>query len=177
MPPHWSRISRESHANDACWLFQRKENQLKNHTPQSKLPPQPITTTTHPPQPYPGVRRLPCGEVREWPNRAVSKTAVLATGPWVRSPPSPPYKLAPADGVPDGSVLFIWFVLFVWFEERKKPNEPDRPDQPVSPFNCAFSFNARLSSTIAKVSRAQYRSRASSIAARSIQSVSTKTIR
>ena len=30
------------------------------------------------------------GEVREWPNRAVSKTAVLATGPWVRSPPSPP---------------------------------------------------------------------------------------
>ena len=33
---------------------------------------------------------LACGEVREWPNRAVSKTAVLATGPWVRSPPSPP---------------------------------------------------------------------------------------
>jgi hypothetical protein len=33
---------------------------------------------------------LAYGEVREWPNRAVSKTAVLATGPWVRSPPSPP---------------------------------------------------------------------------------------
>jgi len=30
------------------------------------------------------------GEVREWPNRAVSKTAVRATGPWVRIPPSPP---------------------------------------------------------------------------------------
>ena len=35
-------------------------------------------------------RILRSGEVREWPNRAVSKTAVLATGPWVRSPPSPP---------------------------------------------------------------------------------------
>jgi hypothetical protein len=51
--------------------------------------------------------------------------------------------------------LFIWFVLFGWFEERKKPNEPDRPDQPVSPFICAFSINARLSSTIARVSRLQ----------------------
>lgn len=30
------------------------------------------------------------GEVREWPNRAVSKTAVGVTRPWVRSPPSPP---------------------------------------------------------------------------------------
>jgi hypothetical protein len=30
------------------------------------------------------------GEVREWPNRAVSKTAVWETGPWVRIPPSPP---------------------------------------------------------------------------------------
>ena len=30
------------------------------------------------------------GEVREWPNRAVSKTAVRVTGPWVRIPPSPP---------------------------------------------------------------------------------------
>jgi hypothetical protein len=51
--------------------------------------------------------------------------------------------------------LFIWFVLFVWFEERNKPNEPNRLDQPVLPYICAFSFNARLSSTIAKVSRAQ----------------------
>lgn len=32
------------------------------------------------------------GEVREWPNRAVSKTAVGVTRPWVRSPPSPPYR-------------------------------------------------------------------------------------
>src|SRR5207247_988168 len=30
------------------------------------------------------------GEVRERPNRAVSKTAVRVTGPWVRIPPSPP---------------------------------------------------------------------------------------
>src|SRR5712692_971568 len=73
------------------WLFERKENRLKNHTLQRKLLPQLIATTIHPPQPYPDVRRvLPSGEVREWPNRAVSKTAVLATGPWVRSPPSPP---------------------------------------------------------------------------------------
>ena len=86
-------------------------------------------------------------------------------------------KLARADSLPGASILFIWFVLFVWFEERKKPDEPDRPDQPVSLFISAFSFKARLSSTIAKVSRAQYRSRASSIVARSTQSVSTKTMR
>jgi len=48
---------------------------------------------------------------------------------------------------------------------------------PHSAFICAFSISARLSSTIAKVSRAQYRKRASSIVARSTQSVSTKTIR
>ena len=87
-PSRFSRKSRESRTNNAYSLFERKENRLKNHTPQGKLPPQPIATTTHP---YPAVRRvLPSGEVREWPNRAVSKTAVLATGPWVRSPPSPP---------------------------------------------------------------------------------------
>jgi hypothetical protein len=86
-------------------------------------------------------------------------------------------KLVCVAGVPGASVLFIWFVLFVWFKGRKKPKEPDKPDQPVSLFICAFSFNARLSSTIAKVSRAQYRSRASSIVARSTQSVSTKTMR
>ena len=28
--------------------------------------------------------------MREWPNRAVSKTAVRVTGPWVQIPPSPP---------------------------------------------------------------------------------------
>ena len=32
------------------------------------------------------------GEVRERPNRAVSKTAVGVTRPWVRIPPSPPYQ-------------------------------------------------------------------------------------
>jgi len=48
---------------------------------------------------------------------------------------------------------------------------------PHSPFICAFSFNARLSSTIARVSRLQYASNASWIFARSTQSVSTKTIR
>ena len=85
-------------------------------------------------------------------------------------------KLARADSLPGASILFIWFVLFVWCEERNKPNEPDEPDQPVLLIS-AFSFKARLSSTIAKVSRAQYRSRASSIVARSTQSVSTKTIR
>ena len=90
-PSRFSRKSRESRTNNAYSLFELKENRLKNHTPQGKLPPQPIATTTHPPHPYPAVRRvLPSGEVREWPNRAVSKTAVLATGPWVRSPPSPP---------------------------------------------------------------------------------------
>ena len=90
-PSRFSRKSRESRTNNADWLFERKENRLKNHTPQGKLPPQPIATTTHPPHPYPDLRRVrPSGEVREWPNRAVSKTAVLATGPWVRSPPSPP---------------------------------------------------------------------------------------
>src|ERR1051325_11527795 len=31
-----------------------------------------------------------CGEVREWLNRAVSKTVVPARVPWVRIPPSPP---------------------------------------------------------------------------------------
>src|SRR5437870_7192426 len=87
-PSRFSRKSRESRTNNAYSLFERRENRLKNHTPQGKLPPQPIATTTHP---YPAVRRVsPSGEVREWPNRAVSKTAVLATGPWVRSPPSPP---------------------------------------------------------------------------------------
>src|SRR5215510_9885467 len=30
------------------------------------------------------------GEVREWLNRAVSKTVVPARVPWVRIPPSPP---------------------------------------------------------------------------------------
>lgn len=43
--------------------------------------------------------------------------------------------------------------------------------------NFAFSFNARLNSTIASVSRLQYCKSASWILARSIQSVSTKTIR
>ena len=31
------------------------------------------------------------GEVREWLNRAVSKTVVPYKVPWVRIPPSPPY--------------------------------------------------------------------------------------
>src|SRR5438445_10351959 len=87
-PSRFSRKSRESRTNNAYSLFERRENRLKNHTPQGKLPPQPIATTTHP---YPAVRRgSPSGQVREWPNRAGSNTAVLATGPWVRSPPSPP---------------------------------------------------------------------------------------
>src|SRR6187399_721618 len=63
---------------------------LKNHLPHVKLP-QPIAAMLLVPATLP--RReasSTCGEVREWPNRAVSKTAVLATGPWVRSPPSPP---------------------------------------------------------------------------------------
>src|ERR1041385_119160 len=47
---------------------------------------------------------------------------------------------------------FVWLVSFAWFKERKKPDEPGTRDQPVSPFICAFSINARLSSTIAKVS-------------------------
>jgi hypothetical protein len=33
-----------------------------------------------------------CGEVREWLNRAVSKTVVPLRVPWVRIPPSPPVK-------------------------------------------------------------------------------------
>src|SRR5215510_11397881 len=33
-----------------------------------------------------------CGEVREWLNRAVSKTVVPLRVPWVRIPPSPPEK-------------------------------------------------------------------------------------
>ena len=33
------------------------------------------------------------GEVRERPNRAVSKTAVPVTGPWVQIPPSPPHSI------------------------------------------------------------------------------------
>ena len=39
------------------------------------------------------------GEVREWLNRAVSKTVVLARVPWVRIPPSPPsdFRLQNAD--------------------------------------------------------------------------------
>src|SRR5882672_735498 len=79
---------------------ENQENRLKNHTLQRKLLPQLIATTIHPPQPYPDVRRvLPSGEVREWPNRAVSKTAVLATGPWVRSPPSPPNQARRAAGL------------------------------------------------------------------------------
>jgi len=45
------------------------------------------------------VREGESGEVREWPNRAVSKTAVLATGPWVRSPPSPPNQACRATGL------------------------------------------------------------------------------
>ena len=86
-----NQINQTNQLDPSVLALRANRNRLKNHTPQGKLPPQPITTTTHPPQPYPGVRRvLPSGEVREWPNRAVSKTAVLATGPWVRSPPSPP---------------------------------------------------------------------------------------
>ena len=33
-----------------------------------------------------------CGEVREWTNRHAWKACVPATGPWVRIPPSPPYR-------------------------------------------------------------------------------------
>src|SRR5439155_25090618 len=39
---------------------------------------------------HPLLLRLKKGEVRERPNRAVSKTAVPLRGPWVRIPPSPP---------------------------------------------------------------------------------------
>ena len=35
-------------------------------------------------------RSIVCGEVREWLNRAVSKTVVPVRVPWVRIPPSPP---------------------------------------------------------------------------------------
>ena len=40
---------------------------------------------------HPLLLRWKKGEVRERPNRAVSKTAVPFRGPWVRIPPSPPY--------------------------------------------------------------------------------------
>ncbi len=39
--------------------------------------------------------RLPSGEVREWLNRAVSKTVEPSRAPWVRIPPSPPHILKP----------------------------------------------------------------------------------
>ena len=109
----FSRKSRESRTNNANWLFEPKENRLKNHRPQGKLPPEPIATTIHSPQPYPDVRRvLPSGEVREWPNRAVSKTAVLATGPWVRSPPSPPNQACSCRRRP-GRVCLVHLVCLV----------------------------------------------------------------
>jgi hypothetical protein len=111
-----------------------KENRLKNHRPQGKL------------------TRSTCGEVREWPNRAVSKTAVLATGPWVRSPPSPPKTtLAHADGVPGASVLFIWSVRSIWSIRSvscvwvDKTNQMNRTDQ-INPFRLPFGL---YSSTLA----------------------------
>ena len=106
--------------------LRRKENRLKNHTPQGKLPPQPIATTIHSPQPYPDLRRvLPCGEVREWPNRAVSKTAVLATGPWVRSPPSPPNQACPGRRRP-GQVCLVHLVCLVCLVRRTKETKRTR---------------------------------------------------
>src|SRR2546427_13232276 len=53
---------------------------------------------------HPLLLRLKKGEVRERPNRAVSKTAVPLRGPWVRIPPSPPFdsRVTLAHGRPFG---------------------------------------------------------------------------
>ena len=40
------------------------------------------------------------GEVREWTNRHAWKACVSATGPWVRIPPSPPYRTSCVPAVP-----------------------------------------------------------------------------
>ena len=44
----------------------------------------------------PGKARM--GEVAEWLKAPVLKTGVAATSPWVRIPPSPPVKVADAQG-------------------------------------------------------------------------------
>ena len=71
-------------------LIRREENPLKNRHPQGKLAGvdslKPLIHII-----LPELQAQPSnGEVRERPNRAVSKTAVPVTGPWVRIPPSPP---------------------------------------------------------------------------------------
>ena len=40
------------------------------------------------------------GEVREWTNRHAWKACVSATGPWVRIPPSPPYRTSCVPAAP-----------------------------------------------------------------------------
>src|ERR1700674_1377063 len=46
-----------------------------------------------------------CGEVREWLNRAVSKTVEPLRVPWVRIPPSPPD--SPSRRFPVGQEVFV----------------------------------------------------------------------
>ena len=43
------------------------------------------------------------GEVREWTNRRAWRARELATVPWVRIPPSPPYKACSTRSLFDGS--------------------------------------------------------------------------
>ena len=60
-----------------------------------------------------------CGEVREWTNRHAWKACVPATGPWVRIPPSPPYRAPYVPSAPfrstvtsaDGEISDVWTAL------------------------------------------------------------------
>ena len=63
------------------------------------------------------------GEVPEWPNGAVSKTAVRVTVPRVRIPPSPPLVAEALTKV--GTVRISFFILFYLLREEILPIWPN----------------------------------------------------
>ena len=145
------------------------------------------------------------GEVRERPNRAVSKTAVGVTRPWVRIPPSPPNRARSTrallidlgDGITHSSGFIRTGVLKGICPLHGEPTRGPGPsvgallqtrlriptwfpgdhERMTSDEAAAFSLSACRNFTIASVSRAQYWSSASLILACSIQSSSTNTMR
>ncbi|CUQ66055.1 protein of unknown function [Candidatus Nitrospira inopinata] len=60
-----------------------------------------------------------CGEVREWTNRRAWRARVLATGPWVRIPPSPPNTACSIRSLAIEATGFKTITAWeVWFSNR-----------------------------------------------------------
>ena len=113
-----------------------RENSLKYHASHCKLTPHSLIGQGRASYGASQFSKLP-GEVPEWPNGLASKAGVLARGPWVQIPPSPPNQ-----NLLDPTLFLSCLAAGYTLSE-------------IAHLLFAFSPKTRRNSTIANVSRLQ----------------------